>query len=67
MGCMLILGKSDFELPDLRESSVRTLTVFVSCCGRDVADKIIEGVKRVIHSSNLGERQASALLFSCLS
>lgn len=66
MGCMLILTNSDLDLPDLRESSVRALTTFVGCCGRSVADKVIEGVSRVIQSPNAGERQASALLFSCL-
>lgn len=66
MASILILTKDDVDFPELRESSVKTLTTVVACCGRQVVDKVTEGVSRVLQSANAGERQASALLFSCL-
>lgn len=38
----------------------------MNCSGREVVDKVAEGVSRVIASGNPGERQATVLLFSCL-
>lgn len=66
MGSILILSKEDADFPELRESAVKTLTTFVACGSRRLVDKVTEGVTRVIQSANPGERQASALLFSCL-
>jgi hypothetical protein len=66
MQAILILDKSDLDLADLREVGVKALTTFVSCCGRTVVDKVTHGVSRVLGSSNPGERQASALIFSSL-
>lgn len=66
MASILILTKEDVDFPELRESAVKTLTTLVTCCGRQLVDKVTEGVSRVLQSSNPGERQASALLFSCL-
>jgi hypothetical protein len=66
MQAILILDKSDLDLIDLREVAVKTLTTFVTCCDRPVADKITDGVSRVLGSINPGERQASALIFSSL-
>jgi hypothetical protein len=66
MGLMLITNKNDRDLPELRESAVATLTVLVECCGREVVDKITDGVSTVAQSGVAGERQATVLLFSCL-
>jgi importin subunit beta-1 len=66
MASILILDASDLDLPEIREGAVKTLGTFVNCCGRELVDKVTEGVSRVIASPNAGERQASALLFSCL-
>lgn len=66
MGSILILEEADIDLPDLREGAVKTLGTFVTCCGRELVDKVTDGVSRVISSTRPGERQASALLFSCL-
>lgn len=66
MQAILILDKADLDLPDLREVAVKTLGTFVNCCGRNVVDKVTDGVSRVLGSPNAGERQASALIFSSL-
>lgn len=66
MASILILTPEDVDFPELRESAVKTLTTFVTCCGRQLFDKVTDGVSRVLQSPNAGERQASALLFSCL-
>lgn len=64
---MLIGSSDDLEHPELREASVRSLTSIVGCCGRQVVDIILEGVGKIIDSPLEGHRQASVLLFSCLS
>lgn len=67
MACILIMNKKDIDFPQLRESAVKTLGTFVECGNREIAEKVTDGVSRIIQSSNPGERQASALLFGCLS
>jgi hypothetical protein len=67
MACILILKPSDVEFSELRESAVKALGTFVECGNREIVDKVTEGVTSIIQSSNPGERQASALLFGCLS
>lgn len=54
MGSILILDESDIDLPDLREGAVKTLGTFVSCCGRELVDKVTEGVSRIINSNRAG-------------
>lgn len=54
MGSILILDESDIDLPDLREGAVKTLGTFVSCCGRELVDKVTDGVSRIISSSRPG-------------
>lgn len=54
MGSILILDESDIDLPDLREGAVKTLGTFVSCCGRELVDKVTDGVSRIINSSRPG-------------
>jgi hypothetical protein len=66
MSSILITSKKDLDFPELREGAVKTLTTCVACCGRNFFDRVTEGVSRVLQSANPGERQASALLFSCL-
>jgi hypothetical protein len=66
MQAILIIDKADLDLPDLRDVAVKTLGTFVSCCGRNVVDKVTDGVSRVLGSANAGERQASSLIFSSL-
>lgn len=66
MQAILILSKEDLNFSDFREVAVKTLGTFVNCCGRNVVDKVTDGVSRVLSSANAGERQASALIFSSL-
>lgn len=54
MHAILILDKTDLDLPDLREVAVKALSTYVSCCGITVADKVTEGVSRVIGSPRAG-------------
>lgn len=54
MGSILILDESDIDLPDLREGAVKALGTFVSCCGRELVDKVTDGVSRIINSSRPG-------------
>jgi hypothetical protein len=66
MQTILILDKADLDLPELRNAAVKTLGTIVGCCGREVVEKVTNGVSRVLGSTNAGERQASALIFSSL-
>lgn len=54
MGSILILEEADIDLPDLREGAVKTLGTFVSCCGKDLVEKVTDGVSRVIISTRPG-------------
>ena len=63
---ILILDKADLDRPEMRNSAVKTLGTIVGCCGREVVEKVTNGVSRVLSSTNAGERQASALIFSSL-
>ena len=67
MACIIIVKKEDLDFQDMREHAVKALGTFVECCNREIVDKITDGVSRVISSPKAGERQASVLLFSCLS
>jgi hypothetical protein len=66
MASILILSKDDLDFCELRDGAVKTLTTCVACCGKSFFDRVTDGVSRVLQSANPGERQASALLFSCL-
>lgn len=66
MASILILSESDKDFPEMREGAVKTLSTFVSCCGLNLVGEITEGISKVINSPDSGNRQASALLFSCL-
>ena len=66
MASILILSDSDKDFPEMREGAVKTLSTFVSCCGINLVEEITDGVSKVINSPDCGNRQASALLFSCL-
>jgi hypothetical protein len=66
MASILIVKPSDLDFAELRESAVQTLTVMVECGNREMVDSVTDGVSKILSSSNFGERQASALLFSCL-
>lgn len=66
MASILILSESDKDFPEMREGAVKTLSTFVSCCGLFLVGEITDGISKVINSPESGNRQASALLFSCL-
>jgi hypothetical protein len=66
MQAILILDKADLDMPELRNVAVKALGTIVGCCGREVVEKVTIGVSRVLGSTNAGERQASALIFSSL-
>lgn len=54
MQAILILTKADLDLPDLREAAVKALGTFVNCCGRNVVEKVTEGVSRILCSPQAG-------------
>lgn len=67
MACMLILNKRESEHPEMREAAVGALTAVIECGDLGMVEKVTEGVATILKSSNPGERQASTLMFSCLS
>lgn len=67
MASLLILNKRESELPEMREAGVGALTALIECGDLSMVEKVAEGVATILKSSNPGERQASTLMFSCLS
>ena len=66
MRCVIIINKNDLDFTELRESGLKTLATCVECGNKSVVDTITNGISIIINSTNSGERQASALLFSAL-